>query len=327
MKTFKTMQPDFRIKMFSLSFLIAIVMFSCKSDKNKKNSLDQITLETPKETADVIDITTRSMEFKTADTISSGWNTFRYKNRSNEPHFFVMEKYPKGKTIENTKKEIGPIFDNGMDLINEGKPKEGLAEFNKLPKWFFEVVFSGGSGLIAPKHTSETTIKLEPGYYIMECYVKMPNGKFHSTMGMLKQIIVTEEKSGNAPPEEAIAVNISSTEGIDYEGIISRGEQIFSVEFIDQVVHENFVGHDVNLVKLDDNASLEALENWMDWTDPKGLITPVPEGVTFLGGVNDSPAGSVGYFKATLEPGKYAVIAEVPNALKKGMLKTFLVSE
>jgi len=65
----------------------------------------------------------------------------------------------------------------------------------------------------------------------------------------------------------------------------------------------------------------------MNWTDPKGLITPAPKGITFLGGVNDMPAGSTGYFTVTLEPGNYTLISEVPNALSKKMLKTFVIAE
>lgn len=47
--------------------------------------------------------------------------------------------------------------------------------------------------------------------------------------------------------------------------------------------------HDVNLVKLEENSREDALEAWMNQADNKGLITPVPDGVTFLGGVNDMP--------------------------------------
>ena len=73
--------------------------------------------------------------------------------------------------------------------------------------------------------------------------------------------------------------------------------------------------------------NLKEIEKWMNWADPKGLITPAPEGIIFLGGVNDMPTGSTGYFNVTLEPGDYAIISEVPNALSKKMLKTFVVSE
>ena len=108
-----------------------------------------------------------------------------------------------------------------------------------------------------------------------------------------------------------------------YDKGITKGKHVFSVFYKNQKHHENFMQHDINLVKLEAYASEDKLEAWMDWSDPKGLITPVPDGITFLGGVNDMPAGSTGYFYADLKPGKYAFISEVPNARSKGLLKVF----
>lgn len=304
--------------------LLLIFVFNCKNDK-KTESIEESVVETVKEPSNVIDVVTRSMEFQSADTILSGWNTFKYQNLSNETHFILLDKYPEGKTAENTIADVVPVFVKGMDLINAGKSKEGFEAFNALPQWYFDIVFCGGSGFVAPRHTSITTVKLEPGYYIMECYVKMPNGQFHSAMGMAKPLIVTEEESGNNPPEATIQITLSGEEGISYDKAITKGKQIFSVYVKDQKPHENFIWHDINLVKLDDTANLEALEAWMDWSDPNGLITPVPNGVTFLGGVNDMPAESTGYFHADLKPGKYAFISEVPKANSKNLLKTFEV--
>ncbi len=303
------------------------VLFNCKNDKKTETFEETTVIEESlvEEPSNVIDIVTRSMEFQSVDTIPSGWNTFKYQNLSNETHFFLLDKYPEGKTVENTLTDVAPVFEEGMDLINEGKSNEGFAAFGKLPEWFGKIVFSGGSGLIAPKHTAITTIKLDPGYYIMECYVKMPNGKFHTLMGMAKPIIVLEKDSGNSPAEATVNITLSGEEGISYDKIITKGKQVFSVFVKDQKPHENFIWHDVNLVKLSESASEEALEKWMDWAHPKGLITPVPEGVTFLGGVNDMPAGSTGYFYADLKPGKYALISEVPNTKSKGLFKVFQV--
>ncbi|MBN4085182.1 hypothetical protein JYT89_02460 [Flavobacteriaceae bacterium AH-315-B10] len=304
----------------TLIYLLTLALFvSCKSDK--KEQVEEI--EVKKDNA--IEIVTRSMEFQTVDTITSGWNTFRYKNLSNEVHLILFDKYPEGKSLEDTHQDVFPPFDKGMELIIEGNMEEAMAEFGKLPEWFGQIVFTGGSGLISPKHTSVTTLNLKSGLYIMECYVKMPNGKFHASMGMVKEIWATNEDSGNNPPKADINITVSSTEGIQYEGEITNGEHIFSVYYKDQIVHEHFLGHDVNLVRLDENADLDTLEAWMNWATPTGLMTPSPEGVTFLGGTNDSPAGSTQYFKMNLEPGNYAFIAEVPNASKKGMLKTFTI--
>jgi hypothetical protein len=304
-----------------ICLLILALFVSCKSDK--KEQVEKIEVE--KE--NIIEIITNVMDFQMQDTLPSGWNTFKYINKSTETHFFLLDKYPEGKRLEHTIKEVGPPFDKGMEFIMEGKMDEAYAEFGKLPEWFGDIVFTGGSGLVSPKNTSLTTAKLVPGLYIIECYVKMADGKFHTSMGMAKEIYVIDEDSGNSPPKADINITLSSTDGISYEGTIMKGEQIFAVFYKDQIVHENFVGHDVNLVKLDDNASLENLEAWMNWATPTGLMTPSPEGVTFLGGTNDSPAGSTQYFKINIEPGNYAFISEVPNASKKGMFKTFSITE
>lgn len=305
------------------------MLVNCKNDKKTEPSTETITeiKEVIKDPSNVIDIVTRSMEFQSVDTITSGWNTFKYQNLSNETHFFLMDKYPEGKNVQHAIEEVAPVFEEGMQLINDGKKEEGFAAFGKLPEWFGDIVFSGGSGLIGPKETALTTIKLEPGYYIMECYVKMPNGKFHTSMGMAKPIIVTDEDSGNTPPKPTINITVSNDVGIVYDKAITKGKQIFSVFYKEQRHHENFMQHDINLVKLEDDASEDALEAWMDWSDPKGLITPVPNGITFLGGVNDMPAGSTGYFYADLKPGKYAFISEVPNTKEKGLFKVFEVAK
>jgi len=314
---------------YFLLLVLISVFFNCKNDK-RTEPIEETIVEVEvedliEEPSNVIDIVTRSMEFQSVDTITSGWNTFKYQNLSNETHFFLLDKYPEGKTAENAISDIAPVFEEGMDLINAGKAEEGFAAFAKLPEWYGSIVFSGGSGLIAPKHIATTTIKLDPGYYIMECYVKMPNGKFHTLMGMAKPLIVTEEESGNIPPEATINITLSGEEGISYDEPIAKGKQVFSVYVKDQKPHENFIWHDLNLVKLDENASEDALEAWMDWSDPKGLITPVPDGVTFLGGVNDMPAGNTGYFYADLKPGKYAFISEVPKSKSKKLFKVFEV--
>lgn len=323
MRIFKNYRRDaiYFVLLISISSTILLIQ-SCKSDKKQEKDS---TVEVEKD--NVIEIITKNMDFQMTDTILSGWNTFRYKNLSPQTHFFLIDKYPEGKTSEDAEKLVAPVFDSAMKLITEGKTEEGFAEFAKLPEWFSEVKFIGGSGLLSPNQVGETTLNLKPGKYIIECYVKMSNGVFHTSMGMTKDIVVKETDSGNKELMADIAINISSTEGIEFNDSISSGKHNFSVHYKDQIVHENFVGHDINLVKLEENADLKELENWMNWADPKGLIEPAPFNITFLGGVNDMPEGNTGYFTVTLEKGNYALISEVPNALSKNMLKTFVVSE
>ncbi|PHN99516.1 hypothetical protein CSC82_33595, partial [Rhodobacteraceae bacterium 4F10] len=203
--------------------------------------------------------------------------------------------------------------------------KEGFAEFANLPEWFSEVVFLGGSGLLSPENTGETTLYLNPGNYMLECYIKMSNGVFHTSMGMVKDVVVSDKDSGNSEPKADANITISSTDGIVLKDSVYAGKRTFSVYFKDQITYESFVGHDINLVKLQSKTDLKNLENWMNWADPKGLIEPAPSDVTFLGGVNDMPTGNKAYFTAIVYKGIYGLISEVPNPSEKNLFITFEV--
>ncbi|TDQ30950.1 hypothetical protein [Zeaxanthinibacter enoshimensis] len=304
-----------------LSCCILLVIFqSCKEDKKEKEME-----ETVEKKENVIQVLTEVMDFQVQDTVQSGWQTFRYKNASSEAHFILLDKYPEGKNIKDGEKDVMPIFQEGMDLINKGEMDAAMEAFGKLPPWFSEIVFSGGVGLVSPGKVAESTVYLEPGYYVLECYVKMPNGVFHGVMGMAKEMVVIADSTANTAPESTVKIALSGAEGISVLDSIHAGPQVFEVKFEDQMTHENFVGHDVNLVRLSENANLDELEKWMNWADPEGLISPAPEGIIFLGGINDLPAGKTGYFKADLDSGKYALISEVPNTREKNMLITFTI--
>lgn len=311
--------------LLTFCFLL-LTLFACKT-KEKDTKEEKTTREKkPLEFGEVL-ISTQSMEFFVADTLYSGWNTLIYENKSPEVHFVMMDLYPEGITIENTKAELLPPFDDGMRLIMENKMDSAMVAFGNIPKWFQQVKFLGGTGLVSPQHTAKSTVYLEPGRYIIECYVKMFNGEWHTSHGMLKEIIVTNQTTELTPPAPSAIIDISSTDGLILKDSIISGNQIFQTNFIDQKVYENFVGHDINLVRYDNTASLDSLIQWMNWMNPKGLITPAPEGFTFLGGMNNLPAESKGFFEADLVPGNYVLISEVPTADEKNLMYTFSVKE
>jgi len=294
------------------SFILLAGLFSCNPGAVPENR---------------IDILTQNMDFQGPDTINAGWNHFRFTNQSGEVHFILLDKLPEGITIEEYREKVFPVFQKGMDLISKDSMDAANATFGTLPEWMPGIVYKGGCGLLSPGQSSDFMLNLDPGYYVMECYVKMANGMFHGGMGMTKKLIVTDSKSETVPDKAQAAISISGKGGIVLKDSLKKGKTLFSVYFEDQEFHENFVGHDVNLVRLPGNYNMETLEKWMNWMDPKGLISPSPEGVVFLGGINDSPAGSTGYFSADLEPGNYALISETPNASSRGMLKTFVIND
>ncbi|MGK7313028.1 MAG: hypothetical protein ACN0LA_12390 [Candidatus Longimicrobiales bacterium M2_2A_002] len=270
----------------------------------------------------VVEVTSTGMNFSAPAAIPSGWTTFRFRNRTDVTHFFVLERLPAGKTVADSRAEVVPVFQAAMDRIMAGDPEAGFAEFERLPAWFADVAFVGGAGLTGPNRTSTATVRLEPGTYVIECYVKTPDGTFHSSVGMTAGLTVSDERTAAGEPEADVRVMLGD-DGMELLDAPGAGEHTFGVRFESQRVHENAVGHDVHLVRLSEGTAPEDVAAWMSWADPAGLATPAP--AAFLGGVQEQPDGTA-YFTATLEPGRYALVAEVPDPIGKNMLVTFDVN-
>ena len=311
------------MKRIGLATALLLLAGACAPrDDSPSESLD------PADTPGVVDVIARGMTLVAPDEIPSGWTTFRFRNETPMIHFAVVERLPDGQGIESQQAEIAPVFQDGLDLLSAGEVDAALRRFGDLPAWFGEIVFLGGPGLTSPGRTSQATVFLEPGTYLLECYVKT-NGVFHSynpdpsINGMVHEFTVTDESSEAVEPSSTIQIEISTAGGIEVEGKLVPGEHTVAVRFVDQTVHENFVEHDIHLVRITDDVDIAELERWMDWRQPMGLQTPAP--AVFLGGSNEMPAGTTGYFTVVLESGDYAWVSEVPGSSDKGMLKLFSI--
>ena len=326
---------NFRRRSSQLLFLIflSILVLSCKNGEKEEddvmltdeNSLEQKT--DMNESDNVVNIRTENMDIIMPDTLQPGWTTFRYENDSDMVHLILLDKLPvvNGRQIrmENLLDSVGPVFQDAMNLINQGKAEEGYAQFANFPSWVSDVVYTGGVGLVSAGGTAETTFKLEPGIYVFECYVKT-GGQFHNIMGMSTEVVVTGEPLDATEPDAETKITLSGARGIEVDGEMTAGTQLVEVYFEDQKAHENTLGHDLHLARISDTTNLKDLEVWMDPMQPGGMETSnVP--VEFLGGIQDMPGGNTAYVKVDLRPGKYAWISEVPNAGKKNMLKVFEV--
>ena len=288
----------------------------------------------------VVDITATHLSLEGDHEVASGWTTIRLNNASGMLHFAVLQRLPKdseGNQIDvlDMQREVAPVFQNLMDSFN-GAPLSAPDAGSDLPDWFGDIVFLSGPGFISPGLAAETTLFLEPGTYMLECYVKT-DGRFHSfnpafdpadpdpaDFGMVMELTVRDQRSEANKPEASIDISISSTDGIQVTDDIRPGKHTVGVFFEDQAQYEHFLGHDVHLARLNGQTSVGQLSDYMNWTLPDGLETPTP--VAFLGGTHEMPAGETAYFDVLLKPGTYAWIAEVPSALERNMLKIFTVA-
>lgn len=301
--------------------VVALIIFTACKEKQKSN--EEVDIVEKEE--DYVEVVTNGMDFQTVDEVKAGWTRFKYINKSNEPHFFILEKMPDTLGLTTYKKDLFPPFIAAFEHFEKGEMEDGMKEFESIPEWFFKVKMAGGVGLTSPKTTSVSTIYLEPGTYIMECYVRMPNGLGHVFMGMIKELKVTDEMIDNEAPKADFAIGISGEQGIAFKDSIPSGSYTFEAEFQDQKQYEHLMGHDVNLVKIENDSLVADLNDWLNSVDFNAFRSPAPEGLLLLGGVEDLPAGQTGYFEATLEKGNYVLISEIPNVVERNMLKKFTV--
>jgi hypothetical protein len=258
--------------------------------------------------APVAEYIARDYAFVGPGEIPSGWNTIRLKNEGMEPHFVYLTLLPEGITIEDYARDLGVAFDEAWGQRLAGAvDRDGMLAIlgERVPGWYASAVVMGGPGLVAPGRTDEATLRLTPGNYVMECYVKNPEGQFHVSLGMAIPITVTEEDSGASAPDADMTITIRNA-GYEIEGTPIAGRQTVAVHFVEQP--EAGIGNDVHVVRLHGSSDIDAVIPWMDWMNLEGLQTPAPD--TFLGGVQDMPAGSTAYFTMDLEPGRYAFVGE-----------------
>jgi hypothetical protein len=269
----------------------------------------------------VMEITATDYAFRAPDTAPSGWTTIRLVNEGEEPHFVFISRLPEGITIEQYEVDLHGVFAEAWYSVRDGRatPQEAMATlFGSMPAWSADLQMIGGPGLVSPGRTTLSTLYLAPGNYALECYMKTAAGEIHYMDGMVRPLVITEQRSDAAPPTADIRVTLSNT-GIELDGDLAAGRRTFAVHVAENP--EVGYGHSAHLARLDPDTDLDDVIAWMDWFDRAGLTPPAP--AEFLGGLHFMPEGETGYFTADLEPGRYVLLSEF--TLHMDVLKEFTV--
>ena len=268
----------------------------------------------------VVEVAARDFAFDAPAEIASGWTTLRFRNLGAQEHFMSFSRLPDDKTLDDYIAEVAAgAFGTAMEPYYEGEVELASALetlLGLIPEWFGQMVFSGGPGLLAPGLSQDVTVNLEPGNYVLECYVKTPDGMFHSALGMIAGLTVTSAETGADEPEADFDVTLANYV-IEAPDRVAAGSQTIRVRVIQDP--EGMLKHDVHLVRVTEETDLGAVIPWMSWID--GMEAPAP--ATFVGGMEQLEAGHSGYLSVDLEPGSYAWISEA--YAPQGMVKEFVV--
>ncbi len=289
---------------FIFTFISIVILYSCDTSTNDN----------------VVEVIARDFNFEVVDEIQSGWTTFQFENIGHTEHFFLLNLLPDTISFETYHNEASRPFEVVFDSLKAGKSKsEAIGMLiEMIPGWYFTSVKQmGGTGIIAAGKTTQVTLKLAPGTYAMECYIK-EQGIFHTALGMIRSIIVREESSDLEPPKADMEITLTNYK-IETKGKVKTGKNTIAVHFKEHP--ELGMGNDVHLIRMNDTTDIDEVIFWLDWMNIKGLESPAP--VEFLGGAQEMPVGYTAYFTADLVPGNYAWISE--SSAAKGMVEMFTV--
>ena len=260
-----------------------------------------------------ISILAEDYAYQAPDQIPSGWTTIEFENHGNENHFLLVAKIPDGKNLDDyTSDIVMPFNEVWYALRDDGLEQELVFEKlgPKLPEWFADIEFVGGTGIVPAGAGTQVTLNLNPGTYILECYFKNEEGELHSVEGMLRELTVTDRNSDAAAPEADVNITLSNYE-MDIQGDLNPGKHTFSVHLVENP--EQGFGHNVHVIRVDDDTQAEDVLRWINFTEIEGLRTPSP--YTFAGGMHLMPAGETSYFTTELEPGRYLFLSEYTGHL------------
>lgn len=272
--------------------------------------------------AGVMEIALADFSFTAPPTMPAGWTTLRMTNGGKEPHFMVLWQLPDGIHFGDYAEDVTALFgaQHARFAAGEITQEEMMAAIGAgLPEWFMGAGGAGGVGLTSPGRTAEVVVNLAPGEYVMECYVRSADGRFHGEAGMLRPLMVTEPAGAAAEPQADVELTLSNYEITVAAGELTAGAHTVAVTTAE--APEGLLGHDVHLVRLAPEASIDDVVAWMSWVT--ALQSPAPAPAEFLGGADEVGVGRTSYFSVTLEPGRYAWISEGYAGM--GMVREFIV--
>lgn len=277
---------------------VALVLAACgpRSDAAQDAGADSGAAVAATVAPNVVHIKTTDFAFELPDTIPAGLTTFHLMNEGPDWHHASLVRLDDGHTMA----DVQAAFTSDEE-----------------PSWAHAL---GGPNAPFAGGTAQVTMNLEPGNYVLLCFVPGPDGVPHVAKGMMRALTVVPSDAPTGPlPESDLTVTLS-----DYDfamsAPVSAGKQVIRFENTAAQPHELW------FAKLAPGTTAEQLMAWFE--KPEG-----PPPFTESGGIGALEAGQVQVMTHDFTPGDYALICWIPDATDKrphfmhGMLKQITVAE
>jgi hypothetical protein len=246
---------------------VALVLAACGGDDSKTN---------------VVDLRGDEYAFVLPATIEGGWTTLELRNTGREAHEFALAKLGAGKTIADVRTYLAD-------------PK---AQQQPPPDW---VQIRAGIPTLDAGETAGLTQRLEPGRYLLLCFLDAPDGRSHIEHGMLRTFEVEGDAGADAPEADAMLTLGASLAAPD----VDAGER--TIELRNTADRPG----SVFLTAFEPGQTEEDLTRW----EEGGMRGPAP--ARFLGGAIDVLPHTSVYYTIALDEGREYTLLDDENGTQR----------
>lgn len=270
-----------RMHLFSLAAVVAVAGCSVKEAPKEADSA-AAPAASAAAAPNVVNIIATDYKFDAPDSIPAGLTTFRMTDSGKELHHATLIKLDSGKTAAD--------FEAGMKTMKPGTPPPG---------W---VIPAGGPNAVAPGNTSELTVAVEPGNYVLVCFIPDAKGVPHVMLGMMKGLTVTPNPTANmTEPAADIEVTLKDYQ-FDFSTPLTAGKHTLKITTAPGQPHE------FTFFQLMPGKTVADLTRYVE----TGMAGPPP--AVPIGGVAGVAAGRSSYYTVDLKPGDYAIVCFLEDA-------------
>lgn len=259
----KTKSLIFPSLLFLLLFFTSCQERSEGKQERETGSTVQEERTVDSESAYVVDVKAVDYAFAIPSEIKSGWVTFKFENMGEMTHvaqiLHLKNNISRGESDSILASESYPEIDSVM----------------------------GGPGMHSAGTSSEITVHLNPGTYLMVCGVNTAEGKSHFDLGMISHITVLDELGTDSPPSPDMTVNLENYH-VKTEGELSPGRRTIKID-------GSNTQYDVHMLEEEGESTLNAaFDYFRELRDPTSA--------NFLTGVEE---GHTSYITLDMTPGAY----------------------
>ena len=256
------------------SILLALSVACAKSEPPKTEAAAP---PAPPAGPNVVEVVAMDFGYRMPDTLPAGPTTFHMVNQGPAIHQIQLIRLGEGKTMADFAKVN----------LDKGPP----------PSW---ITFVGGPNSPVPGKSSDGTVDLTPGSYVVLCGIPAPDGVPHVAKGMIHGLTVVPSDVKRAMPEPDITLTLSDY-SFTFSKPLTAGKHLIKVENRAQQPHEVFIG------LLPPGKKAADLPVWVFKQQGPPPVIPVG-GTTMIG------PGGTNIVSVELTPGEYGLWCFFPDA-------------